>query len=50
MRDPVLYEQLISYGTIEADARGSAVDHVTARRIAITLLPRSRTNQTSCAA
>ena len=42
MRDLALYEQLIRYGIAEADARGSAVDHVTARRIAITLVPRSQ--------
>jgi hypothetical protein len=40
--DQALYERLIEYGTAEADARGSAVDRVTARRIAITLLPRSQ--------
>jgi hypothetical protein len=36
------YERLISHGIAEADARGSAIDHVTARRMAIWLLPRSQ--------
>jgi hypothetical protein len=47
MRDLALYEPFIKYGT--ADACGSAVDHVTARRIAITL-PAPGKSQTSCAA
>ena len=34
------YEQLIDHGIAEADARGSAVDHVTARRLAIWLAAR----------
>ena len=42
VRDQALYQRLIEHGTAEADARGSAVDHVTACRIAITLLPRSQ--------
>jgi hypothetical protein len=41
-RDLALYEQLIRYGTEKADERGSAIDHVTARRMAIWLLPRSQ--------
>ena len=49
-RDLALHEWLIEYGTAEADAPGSAVDHITARRIAITLLPAPRKNQTSSAA
>jgi hypothetical protein len=35
-----LYERLIDHGTATADARGSAVDHVTARRLAIWLAAR----------
>ena len=38
--DLQLYEQLISDGLAAADARGSAVDHVTARRLAICLAAR----------
>jgi hypothetical protein len=41
-RDMALYERLISQGIAEADHRGSAIDHVTARRLAIWLLPRSQ--------
>lgn len=41
-RDLALYERLISQGIAEADARGSAIDHVTARRLALWLLPRSQ--------
>lgn len=41
-RDLALYERLISRGIAEADARGSAIDHVTARRLALWLLPRSQ--------
>jgi Histidine kinase-, DNA gyrase B-, and HSP90-like ATPase len=41
-RDPAFYERLISRGIAEADARGSAIDHVTARRLALWLLPRSQ--------
>jgi hypothetical protein len=37
-----LYEELIRYGIAEADDRGSAIDHVTARRMALWLLPRSQ--------
>jgi hypothetical protein len=36
-----VYERLIRHGLTEADGRGSAIDHVTARRMAIWLLPRS---------
>jgi hypothetical protein len=36
------YQRLISRGVAEADTRGSAIDHVTARRLAIWLLPRSQ--------
>jgi hypothetical protein len=38
--DLQLYERLISGGIAAADARGSAVDHVTARRLAICLAAR----------
>ena len=38
--DLPLYERLISDGIAAADARGSAVDHVTARRLAICLAAR----------
>ena len=38
--DLQLYERLISDGIAAADARGSAVDHVTARRLAICLAAR----------
>jgi hypothetical protein len=38
--DLQLYEQLIGDGIAAADARGSAVDHVTARRLAICLAAR----------
>lgn len=41
-RDMALYERLISQGIAEADQRGSAIDPVTARRLAIWLLPRSQ--------
>jgi hypothetical protein len=41
-RDLAFYEELISRGIAEADARGSAIDHVTARRLALWLLPRSQ--------
>jgi hypothetical protein len=41
-RDLALYERLISQGIAEADAHGSAIDHVTARRMALWLLPRSQ--------
>lgn len=41
-RDLAFYERLISRGIAEADTRGSAIDHVTARRLAIWLLPRSQ--------
>ena len=37
-----LYEHLIRQGTAEADERGTAIDHVTARRMALWLLPRSQ--------
>jgi hypothetical protein len=42
VRDLALYEQLIRQGTEKADERGSAIDHVTARRVALWLLPRSQ--------
>jgi hypothetical protein len=38
--DLALYERLIGDGIVAADARGSAVDHVTARRLAICLAAR----------
>ena len=38
--DLQLYERLIGDGIAAADARGSAVDHVTARRLAICLAAR----------
>jgi hypothetical protein len=38
--DPSLYERLISDGVAAADARGGAIDHVTARRLAIWLAAR----------
>jgi hypothetical protein len=41
-RDMAFYERLISRGIAEADTRGSAIDHVTARRLALWLLPRSQ--------
>jgi hypothetical protein len=37
-----LYEHLIRQGVAEADERGTAIDHVTARRMALWLLPRSQ--------
>jgi hypothetical protein len=41
-RDLALYERLISWGIAEADARGSTIDHVTARRMALWMLPRTQ--------
>lgn len=41
-RDMVWYEQMINRGIAEADQRRSAIDHVTARRMALWLLPHSR--------
>jgi hypothetical protein len=38
--DLALYERLVSDGNAAADARGRAVDHVTARRLAIFLAAR----------
>src|SRR5438552_7095997 len=38
--DLALYERLIGDGIAAADARGAAVDHVTARRLAICLAAR----------
>jgi hypothetical protein len=38
--DLQLYERLIGDGIAAADARGSAVDHITARRLAICLAAR----------
>jgi hypothetical protein len=40
-RDPALQERLIKEGIAAADRRAGAVDHVTARRIALWLLPGS---------
>ena len=42
VRDMAFYERLIRRGLAEADARGSAIDHVTARRLALWLIPRSQ--------
>jgi hypothetical protein len=42
VRNLALYEELIGRGIMGADERGSAIDHVTARRLAIWLLPRSQ--------
>lgn len=39
-RDLAMYERLISEGIAAADSRGGAIDHVTARRMAIWLLAR----------
>jgi hypothetical protein len=41
-RDLAFYGRQISHGIAEADGRGSAIDHVTARRLALWLLPRSQ--------
>src|SRR5205823_12629363 len=41
--DLQLYERLIGDGIAAADARGSAVDHVTARRLAICMAARPQT-------
>lgn len=41
-RDLSWYEELIRNGIAEADGRGSAIDHVTARRMSLWLLPRSQ--------
>src|SRR5690242_11032613 len=41
--DLALYERLIGDGIAAADARGAAVDHVTARRLAICLAARPQT-------
>ena len=41
--DSSLYERLIGDGVAAADARGGAIDHVTARRLAIWLAARPRT-------
>jgi hypothetical protein len=38
--DLPLYERLIGDGIVAADGRGSAVDHLTARRLAIWLAAR----------
>jgi hypothetical protein len=40
--DPSLYERLIDDGIAAADAQGGAIDHVTARRLAIWLSARSQ--------
>lgn len=42
VRDLDWYEELIRNGIAEADGRGSAIDHVTARRMSLWLLPRSQ--------
>ena len=42
--DLALYERLIGDGIVAADARGSAVDHVTARRLAISLAARPQSS------
>jgi hypothetical protein len=42
VRDLALYERLISQGIAEADRRRGAVDHVTARRMALVLLSQSQ--------
>ena len=42
--DLPLYEQLIDDGIAEADNRGTIVDHVTARRLAIWLAARPQEN------
>ena len=42
VRDLALYEELIRHGIEEADGRCTAIDPVTARRMAIWLLPRSQ--------
>lgn len=41
-RDLALYGRLISWGIAEADACGTVIDHVTARRMALWLLPRAQ--------
>ena len=47
--DLPLYERLIADGIADADSRGTIVDHVTARRLAIWLAagPRPRTSPTA---
>jgi hypothetical protein len=40
--DLALYERLIDNGIAAADSRGSIVDHLTARRLAIWLAARSQ--------
>jgi hypothetical protein len=42
VRDLALYQRLISDGITAADRRGGAVDHITARRMSLWLLSRSR--------
>ncbi len=44
-RDLALYERLASQGIAAADQRGGAVDHVTARRLAILVLSRTQDPQ-----
>jgi hypothetical protein len=44
LRDISLYEQMIDHGIAAADRRFRAIDHVTARRIALMLVPRSQEN------
>ena len=50
--DLPLYEQLIADGIAEADSRGTIIDHVTARRLAIWLAarPQERTSPTAWSA
>ena len=45
--DLALYERLIADGIAEADSRGTIVDHVTARRLAIWLAARPQEHRTS---
>jgi hypothetical protein len=40
-RDMAFHERLIRRGIAEAGARGSAIDHVTTRRLSLWLLPRA---------
>jgi hypothetical protein len=42
VRDLALYERLISDGITAADRRGGAIDHLTARRMSLWLLSRSK--------
>ena len=42
LRDMALYEQMIDHGIAAGDRRFRTIDHVTARRIALMLVPRSQ--------